>query len=97
MASTLRFHPQVVSDLTEAIDWYDERSDGLGNAFRAAVHDRLDSIEANPLLFGLADEALRFARLHRFPYLILFRLHAKDVVEIVGVFHAASDPQKWRR
>lgn len=96
MASTLRFHPSVVDDLTQAIDWYDERSHGLGDQFRAAVDDRLDAIAQNPERFGMSYHNLRVARLSRFPYVITFRILG-EVVQIAGVFHAASDPEKWRR
>lgn len=96
MASTLRFHPQVVDDLTRAIDWYDERSGGLGDRFRAAVDDRLDAVSQSPERFGKSFHDLRVARLARFPYVVTFRIRG-DVIHIAGIFHAASDPAKWRR
>jgi hypothetical protein len=57
MASVLRFHPGVVPDLAEAIAWYEQRSPGLGDQFRAAVDQRLDAVEVNPRGFGTAFEA----------------------------------------
>ena len=96
MASTLRFHPLVAEDLSRAIDWYDERSHGLGDRFRAAVDVCLDAIAENPERFGKSYHDLRVARLSRFPYVITFRIRG-EVVQIAGVFHAASDPAKWRR
>jgi len=96
MASKLRFHPDVVNDLADAIAWYDERSPGLGDRFRAAVNDRFDAIEANPQRFGFAFEDFRFARVFRFPYVVIFRSE-ESVTHIDGVFHTATDPAKWRR
>lgn len=96
MASDLRFHPKVTDDLAGAIAWYDERGPGLGDRLRAAVDERLDAIAASPERFGRAFEDFRFARVKRFPYLVLFRIR-QSVVQIVGVFHTASDPSKWRR
>ena len=98
MAERLRFHPSVVSDLSEAIAWYDERSVGLGDRFRAAVDARFDDILETPELFPRAFDDLdfRFVRVLRFPYLVLYRIQ-KDAVFVLGVFHSASDPAKWRR
>ena len=98
MADNLRFHPQVASDLSGAIAWYEERSMGLGDRFRAAVDARFDDVLKTPELFPRAfdDADFRFVRVRRFPYLVLYRLR-KDTIYVLGVFHAASDPAKWRR
>lgn len=97
MGDILRFHPRVVSDLSQALDWYEHRSAGLGNRFSAAFDHRLDAIErfASIFPFAFADLNLRFARLSKFPYLVIFR--AKDErIDIIGLFHSASDPTKWQ-
>ena len=96
MADRLRFHPLVAYDLRDAIAWYDEISVGLGNRFRARTDSRFDDILANPKFFGRAFDDVRFARVRRFPYVILFRV-VGETVFVLGVFHAASDPEKWRR
>ena len=96
MVDRLRFHPLVASDLRDAIAWYDDISVGLGNRFRERVDSRFDDILANPEFFGRAFDDVRFARVHRFPYVILFRSTAETVF-VLGVFHTASDPEKWRR
>ncbi len=96
MTDRLRFHPLVASDLADAIAWYDGISAGIGNRFRERVDSQFDDVLANPEFFGRAFDDVRFARVHRFPYVILFRLIA-DRVFVLGVFHTASDPKKWRR
>jgi len=98
MARQLRFHPLVASDISAAIDWYEGRSTGLGDDFRLAVDSEFDEVVKNPELFPRAfhDVDFRFARLRRFPYLVLYRVR-KDTVLILGVLHSASDPAKWRR
>lgn len=96
MAERLRFHPLVVDDLETASNWYDAISIELGNRFRASVDSRFDAVELRPESFGMVDPPLRAARVNRFPFLIVFE-HTKTATEIVGVFHAASDPSKWRK
>jgi hypothetical protein len=93
----LRFTRWVPDDLVEALDWYDGKSTVLGDRFRAAVDSAFDDIEASPELYPLAfpDLRVRFYRLKRFPYLVLYRVE-ESVVIVIGVRHGASDPKKWR-
>lgn len=95
---SLRFHPLVVQDIQKAHDWYEEQATGLGERFYVDVDARFDDIQQQPERFGHAFEEMdfRFAKLRKFPYLIIFRTRAKTI-EIVGVFHTASHPDKWRR
>ena len=95
MAEPLRFHPLVADDLGAAAAWYDDLSIELGNRFRAAVDSRLDAVELRPESFGVVDPPLRAARVDRYPYLIVFE-HSLVATEVLGVFHSASDPKKWR-
>ena len=97
MARRFRFHPLVADDISAAIDWYEGRSVGLGERFRAVVDARFDDVIASsdifPRAFGDAD--YRFARIPTFPYLVLFRAQS-DAIDVVGLFHSATDPRKWR-
>ncbi len=95
MADPLRFYPLVADDLSAATAWYDEISPEIGNRFRTAVDSRLDAVELRPESFGMVDPPLRAARAERFPYLIVFE-HSRLATEMLGVFHTASDPKKWR-
>ena len=96
MADVLRFHILVSSDLRAAINWYDGISERLGNQFRACVDSRFDEIEEHPERFAVNFDDVRVARVKRFPYLVLFRLR-QEFTQVLGVFHAASDPRKWRQ
>ena len=69
MAKLLRYHPLVADDISAAIDWYEERSDGLGERFRSTVDARFDDIVGAPKMFPRAFDDLdfRFARIPKFP------------------------------
>lgn len=95
MVDLLRFHPLVARDLEEAIGWYESISVQLGNRFRNSVNSCFDSIQFQPESFALTEGTLRAARVGRFPYLVIFEFQT-DFVEIIGVFHGASDATKWR-
>lgn len=98
MPRRLRYHPLVADDISAAIDWYEGRSIGLGERFRCAVDVRFDDIVAAPEIFPSAFDDLdfRFAKVPKFPYLVLFRVRAESV-DVLGVLHSASNPAKWRR
>jgi hypothetical protein len=98
MAKRLRYHPLVADDISAAIDWYEGRSLGLGERFRSAVDARFDDIVDAPEMFPRAfdDSDFQFARIPKFPYLVLFRVRS-EIVQVIGLFHSASDPAKWRR
>ena len=94
MARTRRYHPQFADDLAAAVAYYDNISDELGNRFRAAVRSRIETITERPDSFGRIHQELRATLIDRFPYVLLFE-HEKNAVSIVGIFHAASDRQRW--
>ena len=94
MARTRRYHPLVADDLASAIAFYDDISVDLGNRFRASIRDRLKTITDRPDSYGRIHEQLRAAMIDRFPYVVLFE-HRSESVTILGIFHAASDQERW--
>jgi hypothetical protein len=97
VASPLRFHPEVSINLAEAVAYYESKSLGWANRFKAAVKRGFLEVKKFPnlcpLVFG--DSDVRFKRLGDFPYLILFRITPR-AIELLDVVHSASDPEKWR-
>lgn len=96
MPESLRFHRLAPSDLRAAIQWYDGISKHLGSRFRDAVDACFDEIEIDPSRFSRIDEGLCYARVAKFPFLVLFQ-QLDQTACVLGVFHAASNPDKWRR
>ena len=94
MARTRRYHPFIADDLAAAVAYYDDISVDLGNRFRTSVRNRIETITERPDSFGRIHEHLRAAMLDRFPYVVLFE-YANDTVVILGMFHAASDRERW--
>lgn len=94
MARSRRYHPLVADDLANAVGHYDEVSVELGNRFRDAIRERLESITDFPESYACIKEGLRAAMTGRFPYVILYEIH-DEAVAILGVFHAASDQEGW--
>jgi hypothetical protein len=94
MGKEPRYHPLVAEDLATAVKQYDDISIDLGNRFRASVRSRVEFITEHPESYARIHDQLRAVTVERFPYVILYELEG-GVVAILGVFHAASDRERW--
>lgn len=95
MSLLLRFSPEVPNDLQDACQWYEDRRTGLGVEFINEVHATLLRIEENPELFAASYRDVRSARLHRFPYIVHYRL-LNNTVLVLAVMHGRRDPGIWQ-
>jgi len=82
-------------ELTEAVDWYEERLPGLGSDFLLSVDAALNSIARSPEQYPVVHKTIRRALTRRFPYEIFFVVEDKRIV-VLAVFHAKRHPKRWR-
>ena len=95
MKYVLRFRPEVVGDLEQAEGWYDDRRLGLGREFLEECKAALDRILDRPEQGTIGAADVRSVRLHKFPYVIHFRIEQTTVVVFAVVF-GGRDPSAWR-
>jgi plasmid stabilization system protein ParE len=95
LKSAVSFLPAARIEMTEAHNWYERRSPGLGDAFLAEVDRQVNRIAENPLQFPTILSDVRRARLQRFPYGLFFRM-LEDGAFVIACFHANRDPRIWR-
>ena len=95
MDKTVRYHPLFDCDVIEAAGWYDQRSPGLGDSFIEAARSAANQIIDQPSLYAATEYGLRYVRLRRFPYIVLFD-ETKDEILMLGVLHTARSIDKWR-
>lgn len=91
-----RLLPEAESDLNAAIEWYEARGKDLGDRFLQAVRTTIAKIERHPEAFPRAHQDFHRALVPRFPYAIVFDV-SRDLVTIYAVYHAARDPDIWKR
>ena len=92
---TLNYHPAASEELIEAAHFYEGREKGLGDRFLDAVNASLETMRRNPML-GRSDERGRRRWLvHRFPYLIIYRL-VDGFLYILAVAHTSRKPDYWQ-
>jgi plasmid stabilization system protein ParE len=95
----VRFRLEAAAELREARNWYAERDEDLGRRFVAAVDVAVERVAARPLAFPINPQvpSVRRAHVRRFPFSLLFRLLAGDIIEILAVAHDRRRPGYWRR
>ena len=95
MKRPVRLLPEARVELDEAVDWYEQRSTGLGPAFLARVREVLDRIAADPRRHATVHLDVRKVLVPRFPYVVLFREGPGEVL-VISVFHTSRDPSIWK-
>ena len=92
---TLRFHPEADRELTEARQWYSERSEVAAQAFALAVDHAITRILEAPLRYPSGKRGERRFVVDRFPYTVLYRIR-EDHVFITAVAHHSRRAGYWR-
>jgi hypothetical protein len=88
---------EAKADVTEAYQWYDEQSPGLGMDFLRCVEAALFSIQRAPLSYPTVHETYRRSLVRRFPFAIFFEfVPDQDRCIVYSVFHCSQNPKKWR-
>ena len=82
----------AATDLTDAHDWYEAQSTGLGAEFLRAVDAVLATVQRSPATFPTVHGRTRRALLGRFPYGVFFIETGSDVVVLAVVHSAGTAP-----
>jgi plasmid stabilization system protein ParE len=82
-------------ELTEAITYYNNESEGLGYRFAAEVKRTLSRIQQHPLAWMEISKRTRRCRTNGFPYGIIYQIR-EDMILIVAVMHLHRHPDSWK-
>lgn len=94
MTHRVSFRPQAEAEALDVRRWYENRRQGLGAEFAAAVEGAIARVATTPLVFPRVHGETRRAVLRSFPYAIYFRILGDDIV--VLAVHGRQNPQRWR-
>lgn len=95
MNRRLVVRPEAEMEMTEAFDWYEDRTIGLGSEFLLCVDAVLSAILRSPQQFPQMHQGARRALTRRFPYEIFF-IEDEERVVVLSVFHAKRNPKRWQ-
>jgi toxin ParE1/3/4 len=93
----VEFHRLARKEFDNARLWYAERSESAAIRFKAAVDDAILRISQGPEALPRYSGLYRWARVRRFPYIVVFREREADVMVVVAVAHTSRRPGYWRR
>jgi hypothetical protein len=97
MRFKILYSTRFFEDLQQDIDWYNDKQPGLGVRFYKAVKSRLAEIKRNPYSVAIRYDDVRYACVKKFPYMIHFRVLAKDnIIEAIAVFSTHRNPEIWK-
>ncbi len=91
---TLEAHPEVDGDIFSASHWYEQQKYGLGAEFADEVLRMYPIILQNPKRFPFRRKGVRWCRVERFSYIVIY-VERRKTVWIVAVVHIRRHPDFW--
>ena len=96
MTRRLRNLKAAREEFSAAVRWYEQQHPGLGGEFFDAVVHATSLIQAQPKIDTPSqDRRTRRVLVQRFPYQVVYRLSADQIV-IVAIAHLKRRPGYWR-
>ena len=92
----IEFHPEAYTEMLESARFYEERSEGLGTDFLAALDEATHRIQQFPEAGAIERGGLRKRLVPGFPFTILYEPH-KDHIFIAAVMHQHRRPGYWKK
>jgi hypothetical protein len=97
MRFKVEYNPDFFDDLTQAVDWYNERQSGSGDRFYRNVKKQTEKLSTSALLFAVKYDDIRCVLIETFPYLVHYRInHQTKTVKVEALFHTSRNPAIWK-
>lgn len=81
-------------ELNDAVDWYNEQSDGLGHEFLDELDRAIRRVITYPQSCIEIEPELRKCLVARFPYAAIYGIE-KDTIVVIAVAHLHRHPRYW--
>ncbi len=91
----LIFLEPAQEELQEAIGFYNERKEGLGNEFAEEVEQAIQRICLLPGAWTRLSKKVRRCRTNRFPYGVVYHQKGEELF-ILAVMHLSRKPNYWK-
>jgi plasmid stabilization system protein ParE len=88
------FNELAVSEMNDAIAYYELQFSGLGIAFKEEIKKAINRIIKYPKAWSTVDEDIRKYVLHKFTYNVYYSLE-KDHLYIIAIAHQHRKPNYW--
>ena len=84
------------NELLDAIDYYNQQSEGLGFEFALEVKMTIGRISQFPKAWTKLSKRSRRCRTNRFPYGIIYQQRQEDEILVIGIMHLHQNPKSWK-
>lgn len=91
----LSFHPDVSKEIKASYDWYQEKTENLGDDFINELESAYQAIIELPKTWPNFQLGFRRFLLSRFPFSVIYRQNG-NTIYIVAVMHNSRKPDYWR-
>jgi plasmid stabilization system protein ParE len=91
----LRFDPAARAKYVGAVERYKAESIERGREFAAEFRSAVNAVLAFPRSYAADLDGVRKKVLHRFPYVLVYRVN-DDAVEVIACAHSSRKPGYWR-
>jgi toxin ParE1/3/4 len=91
----VRFLAGAKSELADSEAWYEDKQEGLGGRFYAAVKTTITEITAHPFRFPKHGTGVHWRLVKRFPFAVIYDPRLREIV-IVAIMHTSRLPDYWR-
>lgn len=89
-----RFTSAALSELKEAVLYYEEKEKELGARFLDEIDETVDRILRFPHAWHPVSARTRRCRTHRFPFGLLYQIRSDEIL-ITAVMDLRCDPRRW--
>lgn len=89
------FHPEAETEFVRAVEYYEEREEGLGLDFAVEIYSAIERILAHPKAWPVLEDDIRRSLVRRFPYGLLYA-EEEDKIFITAVMHLHREPDYWK-
>jgi len=93
----VKFNPKSISEIEEAVDYYDNLSPATGKQFFQEIEKAASTLSKNPN-YHVRYKNILCLPMKRFPFMLHFELAENErIVKILGCIHTSLNPdQNWR-
>jgi hypothetical protein len=92
----VRILNEARSELVEAVEYYEDKTHGLGIDLINEIKSSVEIIRRFPNCCALRKDKTRRYLINRFPYLIIYLFH-KGHIWIIAFAHCKRKPEYWTK
>jgi plasmid stabilization system protein ParE len=92
----VQIEPEVLVDIQEITDWYNEAKAGLGTRFQRTAIIQINSLNKEPHIYAVRYREIRCMVIEKFPYMTHFYINeGSKTVEVLAVLSTSRNPKIW--